>query len=175
MDKTVVISVALVATTVLLLGCISVGALPPEPKEFDFTYTFGVMERNKIDTKNKIFIKDMVQDPSIEYVFGFTPQEKQAIYATLLENDFASMTNDFSTKCFSGVVSYQCGEVTPEWGATLTVTADGFTKTVSWRARYDNSNDAELQRFQNIQNKINEIVSQKEKGMNIKQPAGGYI
>ncbi len=157
---------------IIVGGCAQKIETPSEPaSQYDLYYSFGVGEKNILDTKNNLYVKDMVCDPSKKYDFQLTGAEKTKIYNSILENDLFNIKDEFTENCdWRG-----CQEVTPLSISTLKITVDSKTKTIKWRANYINKDDPELKRFRNVVNVIQNIISQKEKEMNIEQPKCGYM
>ena len=162
----------LIITIIFISGCTQKIQIPSEPtSQFDIYYSFGVGEKNILDTKNNLYVKDMVCDPSKEYDFKLTDSEKTEIHNSILQNDLFNIKDEFTKNCgLSG-----CQEVTPLSTATLKITVDDKTKIIKWSANYIFKDDPELQKFQNVVRVIQDIISQKEEEMNIEQPTCGYI
>jgi hypothetical protein len=135
-------------------------------------YSFGVGEKNILDIKNDVYVKDMVCDSSKEYDFQLTEPEKTKIYASILENNLLAIKDDFTKNCDEKGI---CQNVEPLSTATIKISTSNGTKTIKWSASYVNEDDPELKRFQNVTKIIEDIISQKEKTMNIEQPECGYL
>ncbi len=140
---------------------------------FDIYYSFGVGEKNIIDTKNDLYIKDMICDGLVEeYDFQLTEAEKMSIYNSVLENDLFTIKDEFTENCD---LEGKCLAVTPLSTTTLKITLDGKTKIIKWSGDYIDEDDPELEKFQNVEKVIQNIIFQKEKEMNIEQPQCGYL
>lgn len=140
---------------------------------FDIYSSFGVGEKNIIDTKNDLYIKDMICDGLVEeYDFQLTEAEKMSIYNSVLENDLFTIKDEFTEKCD---LEGNCLGVSPLSTTTLKITLDGKTKIIKWSGDYIDGDDPELEKFQNVEKVIQNIIFQKEKEMNIEQPQCGYL
>jgi hypothetical protein len=159
---------------ILISGCTQNSAeLPNElPSQFNLYYSFGVGEKNVLDTKNNIYIKDMVCDSPKEYNFQLTESEKTIVYNSILENDLFNIKDEFTKNCdWKGI----CQHVSPLSTATLKIAVNGKTKTIKWSEDYIDKEDPELKKFQNVVNVIQNIISKKEGEMNIEQPTCHYM
>lgn len=174
-QKSSLISLTLfiIAIIFFISGCTTKVQIPSEPSsQFDIYYSFGVGENNVLDTKNNLYVKDMICDPLKEYDFQLTEPEKSEIYNSILENDLFNIKDEFIKSCYLGGI---CQQVTPLSTATLKITVNGKTTAIKWSANYINREDPELKKFQNVEKIIQNIISQKEEEMNIKQPTCGYL
>ncbi|MBN2517821.1 MAG: hypothetical protein JXB14_03170 [Candidatus Altiarchaeota archaeon] len=142
------------------------------PRDFAFRYSFGISERNVLDTAKNLYIKDMVCDPPQDYKVTLTEDEKRSVYNSLVDNDFSKIKNDLTDNCDD---SGRCIEIDPLWGATLTVTINGEKKTVKWRANYYYEDDPDAVRFGEIKSVIEGIISEKEEELKIPEPGCGYL
>lgn len=141
--------------------------------QFDIYYSFGVGEKNILDTKNNVYVKDMICEPSIEYSIQLSDEEKTRIYNSITENDLLNVKDDFTENCDENGI---CQSVDPTSTATLKIMIDGKTKTIKWSENYIAQHDQELKKFQNVVKVIQEILSQKEKDIHIEQQTKcGYI
>jgi hypothetical protein len=163
----------LIIAIIAISGCTQKVQIPNEPTyQFDIYYSFGVGEINILDTKNNLYTKDMVCDPSKEYDFKLTDYEKTEIHNSILQNDLFNIKDDFTENCDESGI---CQEVTPLSTATLIITIDEKIETIKYSANYIFPDDPELQKFQNVVMVIQDIISQKEEEMNIKPPTCGYL
>ena len=156
----------------LFSGCTQPIEIPEKPTNFDIHYSFGVGEGNILDTENSLYVKDMICDPSVEYEFILSEYEKQAIYGSIKENDLFNIKSGFTENC--NLIG-TCIGVSPMASSTLRIIVDGKNKEIIYIGNYIHSDDPELKRFQNVTTIIQEIISKKEKEMNIEQPTCGYI
>ncbi|HLC78320.1 MAG TPA: hypothetical protein VJH92_04300 [Candidatus Nanoarchaeia archaeon] len=139
---------------------------------FYIYYSFGVSEVNILDTKNNLYVKDMICKPKMSYTLILTDDDKYLINKSLSDNDFFNLKNNFTTNCD---VSGNCGMMSPSSSAALTVTLNNKVKTIIWRSEYLYPDDSDLIKFMKIQKVIEDIISQREKAMNITQPTCLYL
>ena len=162
-------------TVVLIPDTASRGSftMPKEiPQNFSIRYSFGVEEKNVVDTSKNMYMKDMVCDPSQDYEIVLDAEDLNKIYEALLENDLFSIKEDLTQNCDA---LGQCVEVTPLSSVTLTVSINANKKTVKWRANYYNQNDPDVAKFREIQSTIEEIISEKEEELEIPEPRCAYL
>ena len=172
MKKTQLFFGVVLFLTLFRSGCYS-GETIETPSQFEIYYSFGVDEKNILDTKNNLYVKDLICGGlSEDYDFQLTESEKMTIYNSVLENDLFNIKEDFAENCDSEGL---CQIITPLYSATLKITKDGKTKTIKYSGEYIYENDPELKKFLNVEKVIRDIISQKEKEMNIEQPQCGYI
>jgi hypothetical protein len=157
---------------IIVSGCTQVEVPEEMPQDFEIYYSFGVMEGNVLDSKNNLYVQDMVCDPSIEYELRLTESERMEIYDSILENDLFNVKDDFTQNC--DWLEF-CQLMTPESGSTLTFTVNGITKTIKRRGSYIYGNDPELERIGNLEGVILEIINQRKEELNITQPRCGYM
>ena len=139
---------------------------------FNIYYSFGVGEKNILDTKNNLYTKDMICDLPKQYAIKLSDNEKNQIYNVVIGNDLLNIKEDFTKNCnLLGI----CRDVTPLSGATLKIELDGKTNTIKWRGNYFDENNLNLKKFMNAEKVISDIISKKEKEMNIEQPKCGYL
>jgi len=158
---------------ILASGCTERVEIPDEAStQIDIYYSFGVFENNTLDTKNNLYVKDMVADPPIEYTMQLSDAEKMEIYQSVLDNDFFNIKNEFTENCnLIGI----CQTVTPLSKSTITITIEGNVKTVKASADYFDKNDPDYKKFRNVEQVIYNIIIKKENELNIPQPTSGYI
>ncbi len=143
-------------------------------KEFDFVYNFGVMNGSTLDTRNNIYIKDMICEPSIEYEMVFTEQTKQGICNSILENNLLLIKDDFSENCNPN--EDICLNVFPLDFKTLRIfKGNDKIKEIIYFGNYYYQDDPELKLFKNITRMIENTISDKEKELEVLSPSCGYM
>lgn len=135
------------------------------PKDFGLYYSFGVHEGNILDTKNNLYVKDMVCDPSLNLTVSLSENEKKEIYNKIVESHFFSLKENMLP------IGAMCE---PQYGLTLRVTAAGKTKSVRWTCGYSET-DPDYLKLINIITAIDNIISQKEKEMSVPEPRCAYL
>ncbi len=140
---------------------------------FNIYYSFGVGEKNVLDTKNNIYIKDMVCNTPKQYVIKLNTIERNQVYnAAIIGNGLLNLKSDFTKNCnLLGI----CQDLNPLETSTLKIEFDGKTKIIKWAANYYNNNDPDLKKLMNVEDIIKTLISQKELEMNIEQPKCGYL
>ena len=89
-----------VSVTTFISGCTQKSNIPNQvPLQFDLYYSFGVSEKNILDTKKNLYVKDMVCNPPKEYDFPLTVSEKIDIYNAIVKNNVFATQDDFTTTC----------------------------------------------------------------------------
>ena len=73
-----------------------------EHNAFDIYYSFGVGEKSILDTKNDIYIKDMVCDPPEHYKLELNEDEKNQIYDKITWDGLLNIKSDFTEKYYIG-------------------------------------------------------------------------
>jgi len=138
---------------------------------FEIYYSFGVNEKNILDTKNNLYIKDMICEPSKNITLYMSAYDMTRIYDSIIQNNLFNIKDNFTNNCSPT----GCQEISPLSTATLKIASGDKIKTIKWRANYIDKNDPELIRFQNVTDTIQNIISQKEKDMAIEKPKCGYM
>lgn len=141
-------------------------------EENEIYYSFGVGEKNILETKNNLYVKDMVCEPAKEYTWQLSDAEETIIYNSIKENDLFQIKDELTKNCDA---ENKCFNVEPFSTATLKIALDGATKTIKWSANYIETDDPDLKKFMNVVKIIQDIISQKEKESQIEQPKCGYL
>ena len=141
------------------------------PDDFEFQYSFGVGEKNSYDSRNSLYVTDMVCDDSLITPVPLTETEKTMIWESMSENNFFQMS-DFTNNCDD---SGNCILVEPESRITLFVTADGIKHSVSYRDSFIGKNDKAFSHFDNIINTLNEIFEDKKELKFLPKPRCAYL
>lgn len=170
-----ILLILILVSTILIGGCSN--KIPQDdsfviPRDkFEIFYSFGVGEQNILDTKNNLYVKDMICNKSKQYSIKLNDSEKNDIYSAIVKNDILNIKDDFTKNCILGI----CQDITPLSGSTLKIEYGGKTKTIEWRANYFYKNDQDLKKFMNVEKVILDIIHKKELEMNIEQPKCGYL
>ncbi|QMU55024.1 MAG: hypothetical protein GKS07_09125 [Nitrosopumilus sp.] len=141
------------------------------PDDFEFKYSFGVGEKNSYDSKNDLYVTDMVCDDPLITPVSLTETEKTIIWESISRNDFFQM-GDFTQNCDD---AGNCIVVEPESRITLFVAADGIKHSVSYRDSYIGKNGEPYSRFTSVTDTINEIFEEKEELKFLPKPRCGYL
>lgn len=140
------------------------------PSDFNFVYSFGIGEKNRFDSKEELYVADMVCDPSIKIDMQLSKEEKQKIWQSVIENQFFEL-DDFTETCNAFGM---CRDVEPEHKITLSITANSENHSVHFRDAYF-GNDKNLSKFNNIIETIQEILDQKDEIKNLPTPKCAYL
>ena len=150
-------------------------ALPEfsEAKVFEIYYSFGIEQRNILDTGNNLYIKDMVcNNTKREYEFQLNEAELEIIYDSLLEYDLFNIKEDLTKSCnWKGI----CTVTEPNSAATLKILVNEKTKTIEWNIDYFDKDDSDFKKFMNVSSVIKKVIYQKENELNIEKPNCFYL
>ena len=138
--------------------------------QFEFYWTDNYW--TIIDTKNNVYVKDMVCNTDKKYNLNLSKDEKDEIYKSVLENNLMDIKDDFTKNCND---SDSCMMTSDNYNITVTFNVYNKTKTIKWGVNYIETNDPELKRLSNVIQTISTIIANKEQKMNIEQPQCGYI
>lgn len=170
MQKSLII---LTLAFIALSGCTERIEIPEQSNDFEIYYSFGVFEKNVLDTENNLYIQDLICDGSTkEHVFILSEAEKQTIYNAIRDNDLFNIKNEFTENC--NLVG-TCMDVTPLTTSTLKIQADGKTKEIIYRGNYIHRDDPELKKFNKVTITIQEIILQKRNELGIEKSKCGYV
>ena len=141
------------------------------PDDFEFKYSFGVGEKNLYDSKNGLYVTDMVCDDPLVTPVPLTETEKTIIWESISGNNFFQMSN-YTQNCDE---FGNCIGIEPESRITLFVAADGIKHSVSYRDSYIGKNGEAFSRFDTIIDTINGIFEDKEELKFLPKPRCGYL
>ena len=141
------------------------------PDDFEFKYSFGVGEKNSYDSKNSLYVTDMVCDDPLITPVPLTETEKSIIWESITGNNFFQM-GDFTQNCDE---FGNCIGVEPESRITLFMAGDGIKHSVSYRDSYIGKNGETFSRFDSIIETIKEIFEDKEDLKFLPKPRCGYM
>lgn len=150
----------LIAILLLLIvtGCTKVEEYS---NDFDFILSYGVMNKNVIDTINDRFTKDLVIDGDVTTELILTEEEKREIYLQMKE-----------IKLFHYPSEIEGMNIEPQSGYRFELIVDGKEKSINWRGEFTESKrDKE---FENLITMIIEIIKSKESYKALPEPNGYY-
>lgn len=158
---------------ITITGCVktTTGYADEYPADFEIYYSYGVGEKNILDTASNLYVKDMICDSSKEYTWKLTDSEMSQIFWAISDNDLWDIKDNFTDNCNGD----NCLVVTPLSTTTLRISYDGRTKIVHWSGQYYSTQDPESKKLQNVMVTIQTVIAQKELELNIEQPTCGYI
>ncbi|MEK4251717.1 hypothetical protein [Paenibacillus sp. FSL W7-1287] len=131
------------------------------PDDFNFTFSYGVLHKNKLDTFENTFTKDLIIDGLIQTDLVLTDDEKKRIYEKMQE------INLFDYPEFSAGVN---GE--PTVGYIFVVERNGEEQTIGWSGGF--TNEQKHQRFKSLVDMIIEIINSHEEYKALPEASGGY-
>ena len=140
------------------------------PSQFEVFYAFGVHEENNfLDTRNNLYVVDMVCDPPKRYQVVLSDSEKKAIYDAVLKNDFFNIKDDLTSGCND---KGECAGQFPDTSATLTIKIEGKTKTIKYKPEYAtmHENDPDIAKYKNIVTVIGGILNKRREELNVPRP-----
>lgn len=116
------------------------------PKDFDVVYsTDKVQIAPVLDTKNGLFVKDMVCDPDIQVKMVLSDSELERIWHSVIENDFFKIPSDLSDRC--QLYGNNCLVTDPSYRAVLNLTAYGQSHAVKYDSSSISPNDEYVQHY----------------------------
>jgi len=140
------------------------------PFDFSLVYSFGISGKNVLDSAQNRFFADMICDPPIGITINLSDTEKQAIWQSVLQNDFFSFGN-FTQNCDE---SGQCLSISPEEFTTLSITGNGKMHTVQHRGSYLYNDNENYLKFEEITEIINNILRSRDNFENLPSPRCAY-
>jgi hypothetical protein len=134
------------------------------PEDFNFTLSYGVMGKQKIDTFEDLVVKDLVEDGLIEANISFTDQEMNEIHSKMMEiNIMGELDLNKDNSCSSE----------PEIISIWTIQMKGETKSFNYISFCDVSNDIESLR--KLENFITNLMEQKDAYKKLPPSNGTYL
>ena len=141
-------------------------ALTENVDDFDLLFRYGVGAKNKLNTFNGTYTKDMVIDPSITVDFTLTSEEKLQILNKINSIDFFNLHSSFPLNPHMWV--------TPQTDYYLKVQNGNEVNEVSWN---DNSiiEDSIETNLDQLITFLLEIIENKAAYKALPTPRAGYI
>ena len=134
------------------------------PKDFNFTLSYGVMGKQKIDTFENLVVKDLVEDGLIEANISFTDQEMSEIHSKMMKiNVMGELDLNKDNSCSSE----------PEIISVWTIQMKGETKSFNFNSFCDVSID--IERLRKLENFITDLMEQKEAYKKLPPSNGAYL
>ncbi len=170
MRKTWLIAVIL-ASVVAILGTAGCTAPASGESSFNLVFQSGVGARNRLDTFNGTFTKDMIMEPSIKVKLSLSEEELDSIYQKMMEIDFFNYPDRFSVTVPPGESTII---VTPYESYYFKVRYGSRVKELWWEDEIKNEN-IEADRLRELIELIWSIVQSKEEYKKLPPPKGGYL
>lgn len=149
----------------MLTACSSVVYPEEMPDEFDFSVTYGVEGKQKIDTFTDTVVKDLVMDGAVEASIALTVEEMRDIYSRMVALDMMEQLD------FEDDENAQCvtePEIRTEWIVHLNGDLNIIRYTTFCRDTPDSLAIMELQSY------IHSIVAAKDDYKKLPEPNGYY-
>ena len=147
-----------------------IGGTPAEDtSNFNFVFKYGVTLRNKLDTFNGTYTKDMVLAPSITINLRLTGEELNQILVKMNEINFFNYPDVFEVP--PGELTQV---VTPYTKYYFKVRYGSDTKEIRWDDEILNPNE-QANRLRELINLIRGIIESKEEYKSLPEPKGGYL
>lgn len=155
--------VSVILSFIMLIGCTgSQQAENHSPDDFNFMFSYGVNAKNKLNTFEHTFTKDLIMDGLIDVPFALTDEEKQRIYEKM--QDIALFDYpEYST----GVLSE------PSQGYIFIIERNGEQQTIGWSGGF--TREKRDRDFQSLVNMIIEIIESHEEYKSLPEASGGYL
>jgi len=158
-----IMMLVVVLSFILLVGCSgSQQADNKYPEDFNFVFHYGVNHKNKIDTFENTYTKDLIIDGLIKVPFELSDEEKKRIYEKMQDIHL------FDYPEYSAGVSSE-----PSPGYIFVIEHNGEQQTVGWSGGFTSKKrDRE---FQSLVNLIIEIIESHEEYKSLPEAKGGYL
>jgi len=168
MMKRLVLVVLSACLLLVLSGC---HTTPPRESGFNLIFRYGVGAKNELNTFDRTYTRDMVQDPSITVKLSLSEEEVDSIYQEMMEIDFFDYPDNFS---IVPPTSESRGIVTPYYSYYFKVQRDSGTKELWWEDEivYE---DMKADRLRELINLIWDIVKSKDEYKALPELTGGYF
>ncbi len=138
-----------------------------KPDNFNFVIKYGYQGKNKINTYNNTFTKDLVRDGTVMINLILTNDEMDYIY-----NEMAKIAIvNYSKKFY--VPSNK--EVQPHQNYYFKIQLNDKTKEIYWKDTDPYTKDKAADNLRNLVEKVKNIIEQKEKYKSLPKASGGYI
>ncbi|HSO56866.1 MAG TPA: hypothetical protein VLQ66_01410 [Paenisporosarcina sp.] len=133
------------------------------PEDFNFTISYGVMGKQKIDTFEDLVVKDLVEDGTVEANISFTDQEMNEIHSKMMEfNMMGELDLNKDNSCSSE----------PEIITVWTIQMEGETKSFNYNSFCDVSND--IERLRKFEHFITGLMEEKDAYKKLPPSNGAY-
>ncbi|WP_219836129.1 hypothetical protein [Paenibacillus sp. R14(2021)] len=148
----------LILTFIHLLGCSNVDYT----KDFNFSFKYGVMTKNVLNTFDNKYTKDLVQNGVVTVDFVITKEDKRKIYDYMNDIDIFSYPNEV-----------EGNKMDPASGYILEVQYDGKKKVINWIGGFKEDID-QHQEFKGLTNLIIEVIEKNEVYKSLPKSNGAY-
>ncbi|XID91436.1 hypothetical protein ACF3MZ_23405 [Paenibacillaceae bacterium WGS1546] len=152
---------------VLLLLCLAIflsacSRSGPEADNFNFTFKYGVMYKNELDTFNDIYTKDLVMDGVTTTTLKLSREDRQRIYECMTEIDIRD---------YRGV--QQGLFFMPQSGFQFEIQMNEEKISIDWIGGF--REDPKDQNFKRLVTLIQEIIESKDEYRDLPEANGYYL
>ncbi|WP_176371406.1 hypothetical protein [Litchfieldia alkalitelluris] len=149
----------------LIVGCSSlVSNDVGMPEDFNFSLSYGVDGKRKIDTFDGTIVKDLVSAGRIEADISFTEEEMEEIYTKMMDID---IMGDLDIP-----EEQNCGSI-PGTISVWYIEMNGESQSIGYGSVCKNSSD-DLKNLSDLEDYIHEMLFHKEEYQELPEPVGGY-
>lgn len=176
--KKIIIMLFLLLIVVIGIGGSSIEEImrmPSEmPKDFKFIIAYGHNAKNKIDTFENEYTKDLVTEGSATCKITFTDDEIKNIYKEMQRINIVNYPRDFRPPYKDNPEPGITARATPYSTYYFKVQVSDKVKEISWIDR-NMSQASTAKQLHGLIRTIMEIVETKEEYKNLPEPKGGYL
>ncbi|MFF2887361.1 hypothetical protein [Paenibacillus sp. NPDC057967] len=146
-----------------LIGCAAVGSEQEEkPVAFDFVFSYGVMNKNVLDTVQGTYTKDLVKNGTSSTKLHLSDNEKKEVYALMQEIGLFDYPNELEGM-----------NIKPSSGYTFQIFVDGKEQNIRWEGEFNETKSH--REFQRLTDTIIEMIRNKEAYQALPESDGYYL
>ena len=148
---------------IIMFFCVITGCSTANeyPEDFEFIFSYGVMNKNILNTFEGTYTKDLVIDGGITTELKVTKDEKQKIYTYMKDIGL-----------FQYAEKIEGMNIEPASGYSFEIQYNGKRKWIEWIGEFTN-NKRDLE-FKELTKMIQEIIKSKEEYKALPSPNGYY-
>ncbi|OBR68939.1 hypothetical protein A7K91_15030 [Paenibacillus oryzae] len=143
---------------IILTGCAS---SEEYSDDFNFVFSYGVMNKNVLNTFDNRYTKDLVKDGVRTIELILTKEEKKIIYTYMKEIGLFQYPDEVEGM-----------KMKPDSGYMFEINNDGIKRSINWVGEFNNSErDKE---FKHLTRMIIELIESKESYQSLPKSSGYY-
>ncbi|WP_133305044.1 hypothetical protein [Paenibacillus pinisoli] len=155
-----------ILAALLLLSLLSCSPAEPkqseQPASFDFVFSYGVMNKNVLDTVQGTYTKDLVTAGTATTNLSLTDEEMKQVYELMNEIGLWNYPNEIEGM-----------NVIPASGYHFQILVDGKEQNIHWNGEF---NENQTHRgFKRLTSMIIEMVRNKEANQALPESEGYYL
>ncbi|WP_029160011.1 hypothetical protein [Clostridium scatologenes] len=164
-----ILFLGLLLNVFVLVGCNlsnSSSKLPDsKPKDFNFVFNYGINAKNRLNTIQGNYTKDMIGESPITINLKLSDKDMESIYSEMKKINILSYPENFEPQ----------GNVLQKPFKTYTIKAiyDGKEKNIFWKDE-NMSKDKNAVQLRDLFKKIQETIESKEDYKKLPIPQSGY-